>query len=129
MRQLRDEHGDDFPWETVYRDPRMNEVPFDALVAMATYFDEPDRRLSWLLRVINEHLGPPQIERESTASRSWRLDESALCQVLDALFADVRKALDTETGILRLTKTYGGDGVAKLWDVIHALDARIGPLT
>ena len=128
MQDLRREHGDGFPWETVYGDPRMNELAFDALVAMASHFNEPDRRLTWLLRVINDHLGPPQIEREGVASRAWRLDKRQLCRVLDALFADVRAALDTEIGKLRLTKAYGGDAVAKLWDVIHVLDTHIGPL-
>jgi hypothetical protein len=129
VRDLRREHGDGFPWETVYADPRMKDVAFDALVAMAGHFNDPDRRLAWLLRMINDHLGPPQIEREGVASRSWRLDNRQLCRVLDALFADVRSALNSEIGKLRLTKAYGGESVAQLWDVIHTLDRHIGPIT
>ena len=52
----------------------------------------------------------------------WQLSEKGLRRCLRALTADLGKALEDESGRLRITKAYGVDGIVDLADFVKTLE-------
>jgi len=114
MQKVRDELQDDFEWEVVYGNPDTQRIMRDLLVEIAPHFVDMERRLDWLLSVINGHLTPVG---SGAIGANWRLSGHGLLLVVEALFAEMKTTLDEDLGRLRITKAYG----AEMLDTILAV--------
>ena len=123
IERLQEENGDAFEWDEAYDDPEADRVTLDAVAAMAAYFGNLEKRTTWFLGIINDHLAPPNTAREGADAATWQLTEAAFHQFLAALFADVRQTMTTEGGRLTITKSHGGEACAALWDILAKLES------
>ncbi len=119
---LKKERGKAFTWEDVDGSREVNEIILDAVIGMASHFEAAEKRSDWFLRLINDHLGPPNVEDEGEEATTWQLTEADFPHFLGALFSIVRQAMSTETGRLRITKRHGGETTAVLFDILKRLD-------
>lgn len=90
-----------------------------ALIRMAPYFGDLDKRVQWLVEVINSHLGPPQPE---DGGRVWVMDGPKARMMLLALYDDLRQRL--RDGSTELEATYGSRAMGALRE-LDAAFARI----
>ncbi len=100
----------------------MSEVILESIVGMASYFESLQKRVEWFVTIINSHLAPADVDREGDVAANWQLTEEAFLVFVGALFAEVREIMSTETGRLRMTKKYGGEACAALFDILQQLD-------
>ncbi|MDP6574661.1 MAG: hypothetical protein QGI63_00565 [Rhodospirillales bacterium] len=122
LKRLKDEKQEAFSWDDVSESEEMNEVILESIVGMASYFESLHKRVEWFVTIINSHLAPADVEREGEATANWQLTGEAFLVFLGALFAEIREIMSTETGRLRMTKKYGGEACAALFDILQQLD-------
>jgi len=120
--KLRERLGDDFSWDHAYAHRDSKALILDLLVAAAPHFEELDKRMAWMLGLINADLPAP---KPQSANPDWKLDQIGLVRVLDALFADLRTALEDDLGRLRITKRHGFEVLEALLEAFETFDKKI----
>lgn len=118
MQKVRDELEGDFEWEVVYANPDTQRIMRDLLVEIAPHFIDMERRLDWLLSVINGHLTPVG---SGAIGADWRLSGHGLLLVVEALFAEMKATLDEDLGRLRITKAYGAEALETILTVMEGI--------
>ncbi|MDP6804307.1 MAG: hypothetical protein QF902_03110 [Rhodospirillales bacterium] len=124
IERLTDPETNELDWYWAY-DDEANAVVLEALAAMALYFDALEKRVGWFVELVNEHLAPPDPKREGEAAATWEFNPHDFMRFLKALFRDLREAMETETGRLRITRMHGAEACAKLADIMARIDAAI----
>ncbi len=109
-----------FNWDDVYADEVAETISLDAEVAIAGYFEDFDKRAEWFIELINGHLTPP--EPSMGAAAGWELNHAGLKNFLGALLTDLRANLDTDNGKMRITKRFGADTCADLFDILAKIE-------
>ena len=105
-----------FNWDDVYADEVAETVSLDAEVGIAGYFEDFDKRAEWFIDLINNHLTPP--EPSIGAAAGWELNHAGLKKFLSALLTDLSANLETDNGKMRITKRFGADTCADLFDIL-----------
>lgn len=105
-----------FNWDDVYADEVAKTVSLDAEVGIAGYFEDFDKRAEWFIELINNHLTPP--EPGVGAAAGWELNHAGLKKFLNALLCDLGADLETDNGKMRITKRFGADTCADLFDIL-----------
>ena len=122
LKRIKDEKREAFSWDDIGKSEDMNEVILESIVGMASYFESLQKRVEWFVTIINSHLAPADVEREGEAVATWQLTEEAFLVFVGALFDEIREIMSTETGRLRMTKKYGGEACAALFEILQQLD-------
>jgi len=104
-----------FNWDDVYADEVAETVSLDAEVSIAGYFEDFDKRAEWFIYLINNHLTPPE---PSITAAGWELNHAGLKKFLSALLTDLSANLETDNGKMRITKRFGADTCADLFDIL-----------
>ena len=107
-----------FNWDDVYKDNEAKAVSLDAEIAIAGHFKDFQKRAAWFINLVNGHLTPPDPGTPAAAA-GWELNEAGFRKFLNALMTDLRLALDTDNGKLQITKRYGADTCADLFDILE----------
>lgn len=110
-----------FNWDDVYADEVAQTVSLDAEVGIASHFEDFDKRAEWFIELINNHLTPPDPGMGDAAG--WELNLAGLKNFLNALLGDLRANLDTDNGKMRITKRFGADTCANLFDILVKIQA------
>lgn len=121
IKRVSEGREDDFAWEDVFRETDAQELCLDAEVAMAFHFKELEKRSEWFVNLINENL-PPLPAASSPASKDWRLSPQTFQDLLNSLFAKLRKTLSNEIGIMKVTQRHGADTCGNLMHVLEQFD-------
>lgn len=105
-------------WSEVMADPETRRMVTDIQVAMIGHFGDFERRLAWLIAMIDAHLAPAHTPHE----RDWRFSDRHALALLLAFTRSLRPALteNTEDGV---AKRHGAQTVAFLARFFSALDA------
>ncbi len=106
-----------FNWDDVYKDKTSQGVSLNAEVAIARHFDEYDKRSEWFINMVNDHLAPAEPGSHPNAV-NWQLTLRGFEKFLGALLEDLRGHLETDTGKMAITRRYGGDSCAALYDIL-----------
>jgi hypothetical protein len=109
--RLRKGREEAFTWAEVYADREADDVALDALVHMAPYFADVDKREAWFVGMVNGHLTP--VDAPSPAS-GWQLTPAGFRRFVRALFGDLSKALADAGKRQELVKRHGADAVQEL---------------
>jgi len=109
-----------FNWDDVYKDNEAKAVSLDAEIALAGHFKDFQKRAAWFINLVNGHLTPPDPGTPAAAA-GWELNDAGFRKFLNALMADLRQALDTDNGKLQITKRYGADTCADLFDILEQI--------
>ena len=121
VKRHKERESDRFSWEEVYEDTKAKEVVLDALVAVAPYFDDLQRRVPWFINMVNSHLSPYEGNADSPAAH-WAMTGVSFHALLDALFADLKTALNSKAGNKALMDRHGEETCADLYDVLRRLE-------
>jgi len=112
--------GGVFNWDSVYKDPSAMAISLDAEVAIAKHFDEYDKRAEWFINLVNGHLTAVGADAHANV-RNWEMTAAGFKTFLNALMSDLRARLDTDAGKMAITKTYGAETCADLFDILTHL--------
>lgn len=125
MQRVRDDLKDDFEWEVVYGDLRTKHMLRDLVVEIAPHFVDLERRLEWMLSVINSHLAPAT---PGAPRGDWRLSDTGLSLLVEALFAEMKTTLDDDLGRMRVTKRYGVESLELILQVMDGIQRHCDAL-
>lgn len=107
ISRIKADVGDDeFDWEHFYQERDAITVSLDAQVALAAQFGDYDKRANWFINLVNSNLGFAP-SGASEGERRWTLAEQGFRRMMDAMFADLRKVMSSDTGRERLIKRHG----------------------
>ena len=121
VERISKAQGGKFAWPDLYAEPEAATLAFDALVAMAAYFADYDKRARWFLTIVNGHLGPAPANA-SPEEAAWQLGEAAFRDLLGALFAEIKDSVATADARTLFARKYGIDkcrAVAEAMTRIH----------
>ena len=108
VERISKAQGGKFAWPDLYAEPEAATLAFDALVAMAAYFADYDKRARWFLTIVNGHLGPAPANA-SPEEAAWQLGEAAFRDLLGALFAEIKDSVATADARTLFARKYGID--------------------
>lgn len=110
-------------WENVYGHATALDAVDELLMRLVTHFDNPMKRMTWMLDLINNDLSDPSdFDYEGVANQDWRLDEGGLINILRHLFRNLRHRLKDKAQAQALANTYGQGSARQLVALIKALD-------
>ncbi len=113
--------GGVFNWDTVYKDPSAKDISLAAEVAVAQHFDEYDKRSEWFINMVNGHL--TQVGADVHANvKGWEMSPAGFKKFLKALMSDLIARLDTDSGKMAITKKFGAEACADLFDILAHLE-------
>ncbi len=123
LKNVREEKGQDFSWNEFYNDPVINDLVDDLMAVVAWSFRDADRRVQWLVNLINLNLAPPEdYAFEGTNIDQWTLKQAGLIEILRALFFDFRDKLAHNDGSREIEHRYGRKACAAIRRLIEMLD-------
>lgn len=110
-------------WEDFYTDQQALSAVDDLLMTLVTHFDNPMKRIMWMLNLINNDLADPaEYDFEGDANKDWQLDERGLILILRHLFRHLRHRLKDKDEAHALATKYGQGHLHQLVALITALD-------
>lgn len=118
----RDDNGT-IIWEDIYSHAASVEAVDDLLMHLVTHFDNPMKRMMWVLNIINNDLADAEdFDFEGDANIDWELNERGLINVMRHLFRNLRHRLKDKSQAQALAAKYGQDAAHQLVALITALD-------
>ncbi len=117
MQRVRDDKADNFSWDSVYADKRTVNMVRDLLMGIAPYFINIDKRIEWMLPIINSHLSPVD---EASPVAEWEMDENMLKNLLGSMYSGMWPLLEGDTSRMHLTQRYGAESLETL-DKLHKM--------
>jgi hypothetical protein len=123
VSRVRSGRQDEFSWNDIYAAPEAREVTLDALVTMAPYFDDLERRSQWFITMIDGNLVPIDPERPDAAEESeWEMTELGFLGMVHGLFSELRKALAGKNSRSELVKRHGAETCKALATTLRKID-------
>lgn len=115
--KLRDKNSGKLDWAEVYRSPGARTLCFQAEVEIAKHFTEVEKRLNWMVAVLNANLIPAA---KGTRAGGWEVNRRNAELMLSALIRDLRAALANQKARIRMEKKMGPETVT----LLHAISQR-----
>jgi hypothetical protein len=123
VERITKAQGGKFAWPDLYADPETATLAFDALVAMASYFADFEKRARWFLTVVNGHLGPAPANA-SPAAAAWQLDAATFRDFLAAFFAEIKDSVATAVARTDFAERFGVDKCRAVADAMARIYGR-----
>ncbi len=121
VSRVRGDGSSVFNWDTVYQDPSAKDISLAAEIAVAQHFDEYEKRSIWFISLVNGHL--TQVGADAHANvKNWEMTAAGFKTFLKGLMSDLIAMLDTDAGKMAITKKFGGDTCADLFDILAHLE-------
>lgn len=115
--------NDSIIWEDLYTHEAALNAVDNLLMRLVAHFDNPMKRVIWMLSIINNDLADPhEFDFEGRANQDWQLDERGMINVLRHLFRNLRHRLADQSEVQSLTQKYGIGATRQLLALITALD-------
>ena len=112
-------------WQSFYEDSEVRAVLLEALVAAALHFEALEKRIAWLVNIVNSHLSPPDPVVEGEEATAWQLGEADARRLVKAFLSDAMAAMETEAGRLKITRWWGAEACDRLYELFHRLNASL----
>ena len=109
--RLRKESNGQIKWADVYNSPEARRLVLRAEIDIARHFKDTDKRLDWMIAMINSNMIPLE---DGKISSGWRFSREAAEAMLARLFHDLRSALENDTARQRFTDELGDETVMVL---------------
>jgi hypothetical protein len=123
VKAERAKKGNAFRWKDLYDNPEATAMVNDVFALVSTYFNDFEKRCSWLQTLINSNLASfEDYAFEGDAGEHWTLSEKGIHLLLEAMFSDFREVLSLEDGEEQLCKRYGEKAYIALVHVLEDLD-------
>ncbi|MDA1089822.1 MAG: hypothetical protein O3A85_05870 [Proteobacteria bacterium] len=121
VARVRDDIQGVFNWENVYRDQTAKGISLSAEVEIAQYFDEYEKRAEWFINMINGHLTAVDADAHANV-RNWRISAQGFKAFLRGMLSDLRAQLNSDSGKMAITKKYGAETCADLFDILRNIE-------
>ncbi|MBN2751199.1 MAG: hypothetical protein JXQ84_00670 [Rhodospirillaceae bacterium] len=105
-------------WPVILADPETHKMMTDIQVASITHFADFDRRIAWLVAMIDAHMAPVKTIQD----RDWQFSERHAIALMLAFSKSLRIALG-DYGSNGISQRYGPEMVSFLARFFSALDA------
>ncbi len=106
--KMRRDSGGRLDWGDVFKSPEAKKITLLAEVDIARRFDDIDKRLEWMIAVVNSNLIPAD---EDLAGTPWTFNKSAAEWLMTSLLVDLRPTLSNEKTRKKIAERMGGDGM------------------
>ena len=117
--KLRDRNRGKLDWAEVYRSPGARRLCFQAEVEIAKHFTEMEKRLNWMVAVLNANLIPAE---KGSRAGGWEVNRRNAALMLSALIRDLRAALSNRKARQSMENKMGPETVS----LLHAITQRFG---
>lgn len=113
--RLKNQNGGQIDWEQFYNAPEIKKLALSAEIEIARNFKQVDKRLDWMISMINSNLIPAD---DKWLGAEWTFNPEAATKMLSALFVDLRSALKNPNARRKFADSLGEetltilDGVA-----------------
>ncbi|MEK9752048.1 MAG: hypothetical protein VW338_02400 [Rhodospirillaceae bacterium] len=111
IERLKHENRGELDWEMFYRSPEIKKLMLRAEIEIAQNFRNVEKRLTWMVAMINSNLIPAD---EHLMGTEWTFNEEAATRLLAALFSDLRAALRNENARDRFAESLGNETITTL---------------
>lgn len=118
VSRLQSEHGADFNWDLVTREPTAQTVINDVLVHISQHFMKMGKRRRWMIDMMASGMPPAETREE----QEWQFGDREFHMLVDALYFGIRGALDSETDRQVMVRRYEEKNVARLYTMLQLLD-------
>jgi len=112
--KARQDGDGEIDWEAVYDSPRTRMITLGAEIEMAQHFRESDKRIEWLMAMINSNLIPGE---PGLPGADWEMTKDAVIRMLGDIFSDLRSALRESRTREKIRTTLGHDMIVQLDNV------------
>ena len=116
VKRVRDDGKGVFNWEFVYKDQTAKGIALNAEVEIAQHFDEYDKRSEWFINMINGHLTAVEADAHPKV-RDWQMSAEGFKAFMRGMLSDLGAQLDSDSGKMAITKKYGAETCADLFDI------------
>lgn len=112
-----------FLWEDLLESEQAQAAVDDLLMSLLPHFDNPMKRMTWMLNLINNDLADAQeYHFEGPANRDWLLDERGMIRLLRSLFEHLKQHLSDKDQAKQLASKYGVENTRALLALVKTLD-------
>jgi hypothetical protein len=94
VQGIRNKRGGAFTWDDVYAETMARVIVDDILVALAMEFQEFEEQRDWFIGMVNDAMPLPT----NGAGGATALDDDGFKALMQALFADLARKLETDDG-------------------------------
>jgi len=115
---LKDKLGDEFSWTKVYSSSHARKIALRAQIDIAKHFDNVDKRLAWLVSLVNSTMLPTDPGRPSAG---WSFTEDAARQLLRDMFTDLAAAISNQAARDALERELGSENVLQIRKVLQQI--------
>ena len=116
--RVRRRMGDAFTWREVGRTKEARLLTLSAEVHMSHHFANVEKRIDWLVALVNGSLIPLDPGRPGA---SWRFTDTAARHLLRDLFSDLRRNMNNAETRAAMAKRFGPESMARLENLVRAL--------
>lgn len=102
--RIRNEHGGQIDWDEFYNAPEVKKLALSAEIEIAKNFQQVDKRLQWMIAMLNSNLIPAD---DRWHGAEWTFSREAATKLLTSLFADLRAALKNPNARRRFSDSLG----------------------
>lgn len=103
-------------WEAFFNSPKARLLSLQAEIEVAQYFREFDKRMEWMLAMVNSNLIPPE---EGRFGDPWVFNIEAARRLLAGFFENLKFTLDSQIARQSIVKRLGTDEVSTLDEVVR----------
>ena len=121
VKRVKDDGQGVFNWEFVYKDKTAIGIALNAEVEIAQHFDEYDKRSEWFINMINGHLTAVEADAHPKVP-DWEISTEGFKAFMRGWLSDLRQQLDSDSGKMAITKKYGSETCADLFDIYAHLE-------
>ncbi|NQV44948.1 MAG: hypothetical protein HQ501_08595 [Rhodospirillales bacterium] len=116
LDRLREENGGQIEWSALYQAPESQRIALRAEIDIAKHFKDTEKRLDWMVAMINSNLIPAD---DHTVSAGWAFTREMAEAILSDLFQDLRKTITSSTAKKKFIEELGEETVGVLENVVH----------
>lgn len=113
---LKEKLGDEFSWTKLYGSPHARKISLRAQIDIAQHFQNLDKRIAWLVALVNSNMIPTDDHRPSAG---WLFTDSAARQLLKDMLTDLASAMSNKGARDALERELGADSVAAIKNVLQ----------
>lgn len=113
----------EFDWEVIYADPETKALSLEAQIAIAPYFEDLNRRVPWMIDLVNTHMSPYEGDQNSPIAR-WTMTDVSCFSLIEGLFGNLKAALNSDAGLQDLTRRHGHEAGSRLLKLLRKIDAE-----
>lgn len=111
VARLRKETNGQIEWSDIYATPEARRIALRAEIDIAQHFKDIDKRLDWMIAMVNSNLIPLE---EGRVSSGWSFTREAAEGMLRGLFHDLRSAMKNKAVRQRFSEELGNETVKLL---------------